>query len=374
MASRVPNEPLHFAKKDNSVTLNTSLLTAAATVCFLSACASADNPAGVGGTPGFQDPGAVVGTATGATGVGTATGTATGETATATGVGTATGATATGTATGVGTATGATGTATGVGTATGATGTATGTTGTATGTTGTATGTTGTATGTTGTATGTTGTATGTTGTATGTTGTATGTTGTATGTTGTATGTGTGTATYPHTVAPFQGVGGPTNVIAGGCYTSGAWKGIGYTWLGDTSVGSMNPGVVGDNMCAWGSLTGTGSVSAFGMSVNKECTDGALDNNWAATSTGVTYNIQNDSQTELRLQVKVGGTDYCVSLGSGAALSGTKLWTEFRTACYQGGGTYLGAAPTFDKIDVLAVGKAAAADVAFCIKSLGPN
>lgn len=180
--------------------------------------------------------------------------------------------------------------------------------------------------------------------------------------------------ASYPFTATA-------STISNGGYVSSSPWMGYAYTWVGSmgTASDAVYPAEFSDNnLCAWGTLgTSYNAILGLGIAVNQaQGTD--TKGTWnISAATGITYNIKNDGGTPLRIQLKVGSTDYCteVSAAAGTA-SGTKALTDFNTVCWESDtpGTQMPTTGTIDSIDIVSPGTVdAVRNPAFCIVSLSP-
>lgn len=129
---------------------------------------------------------------------------------------------------------------------------------------------------------------------------------------------------------------------VTNGYYTSGDWKGYAYTYGNRGPSNNLLSNVIPanfegkSNLCVAGANSANDSAGGgFGWNVNQADQPPNPENTWAITGRGINYVVDNTGGSSLRIQVEVGGTQYCAALPSS---SGTVLWTELKTQCWEGG------------------------------------
>lgn len=172
-----------------------------------------------------------------------------------------------------------------------------------------------------------------------------------------------------PTANAPFS--------ITGGYVASGQWGGYAYTWIGDagTAQDAMLPAAFTDDLCATGTLGASyDAVGGIGISVAQASagTDPPKGPWNTACASGISYNVTNNGDTDLRVQVNLADdSSYCASITTAA---GSLVWSQFNTQCWDNKGTPLPAGTEITSVNVIAPGtEAGVLNPDFCINSIGP-
>ncbi|HSC88644.1 MAG TPA: hypothetical protein VLC09_15280 [Polyangiaceae bacterium] len=149
---------------------------------------------------------------------------------------------------------------------------------------------------------------------------------------------------------------------------TSGDWHGYLFTAI-DENGSTVAPvcgaagscySTSGKKVCASGNLTAADdSFVMIGFNLNQGTTPPNDPVAWTTTGTGVTVTVANPGNTDLRIKVDVGGTEYCAPLQK-VSTAQTISWAAFKTACWGSSGTTLPASSAIQAIAVQVPGKAA--------------
>ena len=156
-------------------------------------------------------------------------------------------------------------------------------------------------------------------------------------------------------------------------------WEGYLFTTteepnLGTTIVPEEGEAFVGSDLCVSGSVAADEDYGGFAMlgwnisqTINEETFEGEEANEIEVTGTGITYNIVNNNpSTSLRIQLQDNSESdegrWCADVTS---TSGTILWKDFNTTCWNGLGDDFSAGTSISSIAIQVAG-AAADDVIF--------
>lgn len=155
-------------------------------------------------------------------------------------------------------------------------------------------------------------------------------------------------------------------SVIGSGGYAYAYDDGNGSTICVDaTALCAAGSTAVASGSTVWGAGLGVNLAQAQGSAADPTPSPGAF----AATGAGIAYSLSSLPPQGARLGIDHSGADYCATL---SAASGTVAWDSFNTACWDGSGTSLTAAPAdATHVEVQIVADAATTPFAFCVDAL---
>ena len=161
----------------------------------------------------------------------------------------------------------------------------------------------------------------------------------------------------------PIKSTGGLA--CSGGLCTVGTYSGYTYPYTDKTSTIC----IATDSLCADGNTAvadDKGTIWGAGIGFNLDKSTTPVDVQLGGT--GIGYALSAVPTQGMRIQVSVGGKDYCAPI---TAATGTVTWATFNTACWDNTGTALAAAPKTPHIGFQVTAAKTAGTFDFCVKTV---
>jgi hypothetical protein len=161
----------------------------------------------------------------------------------------------------------------------------------------------------------------------------------------------------------------------------SGTWKGYAFTttFPATGSTATINPvcptpcfTTALKQLCAEGIVKADKSFASgasLGWNLNQADMMPNPVQTIATTGTGITVNVPGSTST-MRVQISAGANQWCAPMPAGG--NGTIKWTDFKTKCWEGGGTAYAAGTAIEAIQIVVPSAPTDVPFSFCLVSAG--